>query len=198
MWLAVHNDEHLLGAICGRNVCVNTTMAKKITIDEQSIIWDYYKPRHTHAWNMLQLAAKQLVETADDSGFETEYAWENLIIRLCLYRNTVKTLTKLTIVVDEAKVMLRRFDAEFTQNEKNSLIALRNMIEHFDDYAAGHGRGPADRDTDLDPWREVNVDRYCRGQFKLELSLSMEAANTLRSEAKSASDKFISWYRAIG
>jgi hypothetical protein len=106
-------------------------MTKNMTqADEQCIIWDYYKPRHTHAWNMLQLAVQQLEKI---TGFETEYAWENLIIRLCLYRNTVKTLTKLPVVVKEAQKILQQFDAEFTQNEKNSLIALRNMVEHFDD-----------------------------------------------------------------
>jgi hypothetical protein len=165
------------------------------TADEQSIIWDYYKPRHTHAWNMLQLAAQQLVEAPNVSGFETEYAWENLIIRLCLYRNTVKTLIKLPVVVNEAKEMLQRFDAKFTQNKKNSLIALRDMVEHFDDYAAGHGHGPAERHADLDPWREVTVERFCRGQFELELDTSMEAADTLRSNAKSVSDQFINWYK---
>lgn len=46
---------------------------------EQGVVWDYYKPRHTHSWNMLQLAAQHLVKTSDEQGFETEYAWENLI-----------------------------------------------------------------------------------------------------------------------
>jgi len=165
------------------------------TADEQSIIWDYYKPRHSHAWSMLQLAAQQLVEAPNVSGFETEYAWENLIIRLCLYRNTVKTLIKLPVVVNEAKEMLQRFDAKFTQNKKNSLIALRDMLEHFDDYAAGLGRGPAERHADLDPWREVTVEKFCRGQFELELYPSMEAADTLRLDAKSVSDQFINWYK---
>jgi hypothetical protein len=168
---------------------------KTTTADEQCIIWDYYKPRHTHAWNILQLATQQLVEAPHVSGFETEYAWENLIIRLCLYRNTVNTVTKISVVADEAKKIVQRFDSKFTQNEKNSLIALRNMLEHFDDYAAGHGRGPAERHADLDPWRTVTVEKFSRGQFELELYPSMEAANTLRLDAKSVSDKFISWYK---
>lgn len=171
-------------------------MTKEMTTaDEQSIIWDYYKPRHTHAWNMLQLAAQQLVKITDNKGFDSEYAWENLIIRLCLYRNTVNTLTKISIVADEAEIVMQRFDSKFTQNEENSLIALRNMFEHFDDYAAGRGRGPAERHTDLDPWREVTVEKFCRGQFELELYPSMEAADILRLDAKSVSDKFISWYK---
>lgn len=165
------------------------------TADEQCVIFDYYKPRHTHAWNMLQIAAQQLVEIPNVSGFETEYAWENLIIRLCLYRNTVNTLTKIYVVTDEAKKVVQQFDSKFTRNEKNSLIALRNMLEHFDDYAAGLGRGPAERPTDLDPWREVTVEKFCRGQFELKLHLSMEAADALRLDAKSVSDKFISWYK---
>ncbi len=162
---------------------------------EQSVIWDYYKPRHTHAWNMLQIAAQHLTETADVQDFETEYAWENLIIRLCLYRNTVKTLTKFPIVENDAAQAIKRFDDTFIQNEKNALIALRNMFEHFDDYATGSGRGPAKRDTDLDPWRVIAVEEYNRGQFKLELTSSMNAANNLRSDAKDVSDKFISWYK---
>lgn len=162
---------------------------------EQSKIWDYYKPRHTHSWNMLQIAAQHLVKTEDVKDFEIEYAWENLIIRLALYRNVVKTLTKLTIVKCEAEQALNRFDSTFTQNGKNALIALRNMLEHFDEYAAGLGRGPCERDTDLDPWRFINVEEYSRGQFKIQLTASMVAANNLRTEAKDISDHFISWYK---
>lgn len=162
---------------------------------EQGIVWDFYKPRHTHAWNMLQVSAQHLVKTADAINFETEYAWENLIIRLSLYRNAVKTLTKLPAVVLDTEQALSRFDAAFTKNEKNALTALRNMFEHFDDYAAGEGRGPAKRSVDLDPWRFIDVEEYSRGQFKICLTPSMEAANNLRSDAKVISDKFIRWYR---
>lgn len=144
---------------------------------------------------MLQIAAQHLVKTGDDRGFETEYAWENLIIRLSLYRNTIKTLTKLPVVERETEQALKRFDAVFMQDGKNALIALRNMLEHFDDYAAGVGRGPAERDVDLDPWRQISVEEFSRGKFKLELSASMEAANNLRSDAKNVSDKFIRWYK---
>lgn len=162
---------------------------------EQSVIWDYYKPRHTHSWNMLQIAAQHLVKTADLIDFETEYAWENLIIRLALYRNVVKTLTRLSVVEREAIQALDRFDSAFTQNGKNALIALRNMFEHFDDYAAGLGRGPAERDVDLDPWRIIGVEEYSRGQFTIQLVSSMDAANNLRSDSKDISDKFIHWYK---
>jgi hypothetical protein len=162
---------------------------------EQGIVWDFYKPRHTHAWNMLQLAAQHLAKTVDAVDFETEYAWENLIIRLSLYRNAVKTLTKLPAVALEAEQALGRFDAAFFQNGKNALIALRNMFEHFDDYAAGMGRGPAERNTDLDPWRFIDVQECSRGQFKICLTPSMEAANNLRTDAKAISDKFICWYK---
>jgi len=163
---------------------------------EQSVVWDYYKPRHTHSWNMLQLAAEHLVKEGDSQDFETEYAWENLIIRLCLYRNTVKTLTKLPVVKQEAEQAIKRFDAVFMQNGKNALIAIRNMFEHFDDYASGLGRGPAKRDTELDPWRAISVEEFNRGQFSLELTTSMNAANDLRSDAKEVSDKFISWFKS--
>jgi len=162
---------------------------------EQGVVWDFYKPRHTHAWNMLQVAAGHLVKTDDAIDFETEYAWENLIIRLSLYRNVVNTLTKLPAVMPEAKQALNRFDAAFIQNGKNALIALRNMFEHFDDYAVGLGRGPAERNVDLDPWRSISVEKFSRGQFELCLSTSMEAAENLRSDAKSVSDNFILWYK---
>ncbi len=68
------------------------------------------------------------------------------------------------------------------------------MIEHFDDYAAGMGRGPANRDKDLDPWRTITKDRYERGQFTLNRSASYSAAIKLRTDAKSVSDNFIEWY----
>lgn len=161
---------------------------------EQGVVWDFYKPRQTHAWNMLQVATQQLAKTAEVMDFETEYAWENLIIRLSLYRNAVKTLTKLPSVAPDAEQALNRFDAAFTQNGKNALISLRNMFEHFDDYAAGSGRGPAERNTDLDPWRCIDVEEYTRGQFKICLAPSMAAANQLRSDAEAVSDKFIRWH----
>jgi len=163
---------------------------------EQGVVWDFYKPRHTHAWNMLQIAGKHLLKTAEAIDFETEYAWENLIIRLSLYRNSVKTLTKLPSVAPDAEQALSRFDVAFTQNGRNALTALRNMFEHFDDYAAGVGRGPAERSTDLDPWRFISVEECSRGQFKILLTPSMTAANDLRSDAQAISEKFIRWYSA--
>jgi hypothetical protein len=162
---------------------------------EQGVVWDFYKPRHTHAWNMLQLAAQHLSRTADAVDFETEYAWENLIIRLALYRKVVTTLTKLPAIEIEAKQAIVRFDAVFLQNGKNALIALRDMFEHFDDYAAGKGRGPAERNADLDPWRFIDVEECSRGQFKICLTPSMEAANKLRTDAQAVSDNFIRWYK---
>jgi len=107
--------------------------------EEQALIWDYYKPRHTHAWNMLVLSWCELDKLSDeaDVGFEIEYRWENFILRLWLYRTTAKTLTKLAAVENEAKSILKTFDQVFHDiPNKNVLKALRDMIEHFDDYAA--------------------------------------------------------------
>jgi len=44
----------------------------------QAVIWDYYKPRHTHAWNMLVLSWLALGALADEDveAFEDEYLWE--------------------------------------------------------------------------------------------------------------------------
>ena len=128
--------------------------------------------------------------------FEAEYLWENFIIRLWLYRTTIRTLTKLQFVEDEAKSILRSFDDLFLINGRNGLKALRDMIEHFDDYAAGEGRGPLERSRDLDPWRTITRDRYERGVFYLERHQSYEAAIKMRADAKSVSDKFIQWYKS--
>ena len=122
--------------------------------EEQALIWDYYKPRHTHAWNML-VSSWRALENLDDKGgqgFEIEYCWENFIIRLWLYRTTVKTLAKLHAVADEVQNILDAFDKAFNTVSPNDLKALRDMMEHFDDYAAGEGHGPAERQSDVDPW----------------------------------------------
>jgi hypothetical protein len=168
--------------------------------EEQTLIWDYYKPRHIHAWNMLVLSFRKLDKLSDetDVGFETEYRWENFILRLWLYRTTVKTLAKLTAVQSEAKNILKTFDIVFDIDGSNALKALRDMIEHFDDYAPGMGRGPAKRENDLDPWREFDRNRYERGQFLLERKKSYDAAIMLRSDAKRVSDEFIQWYKSPG
>jgi hypothetical protein len=169
------------------------------TREQQGLIWDYFKPRHTHAWNMLVLSWRELEkfdEEADDSGFNSEYCWENFIIRLWLYRTTVRTLTKLHAVEGRAKGVLKTFDDQFESKGRNGLKALRDMIEHFDDYAAGEGQGPAKRESDLDPWRVVTRDRFERGQFCLERSKSYEAAIKLRSDGKCVSDEFIQWYKS--
>ena len=70
------------------------------------------------------------------------------------------------------------------------------MIEHFDDYAAGEGRGAAMREGELDPWRTITRDRFERGRFVIERSTAYEAAITLSSDAKRVSDTFIAWYMA--
>jgi hypothetical protein len=163
--------------------------------EEQAVVWDYFKPRHTHAWNMLVLSWNQL-DNETELGFEIEYHWENFILRLWLYRTTVKTLTRLQAVEGDAKSALNEFDNVFRLNGRNQLKALRDMIEHFDDYAAGVGRGPATRQENLDPWRMINRDRYERGQYFLEREKSYAAAIKLRSEAKRLSSAFIRWYKS--
>lgn len=165
--------------------------------DELSVIWDYYKARHLHAWNMLVIAFDELEQKAlVEAGFETEYAWENVIIRLWLYRAVIRTLLKLGPVQSEAKKVLESFDQNFQQGGINSLKALRDMIEHFDDYAAGKGKGPAKRADDLDPWRTVTRDEYNRGRFTLHLGATLIAANQMRLDAASVSDQFIQWYKS--
>jgi hypothetical protein len=168
------------------------------TREEQGLIWDYFKPRHTHAWNMLVLSWRDLDQlNEEDGGFESEYHWENFIIRLWLYRTTVLTLTKLNAVEGKAKIGVKTFDDVFIVNDGNGLKALRDMIEHFDDYAAGVGRGPATRERDLDPWRLVSRDRYERGLYCLERSKSYDAALRLRANAKCVSDEFTHWYNSL-
>lgn len=166
-------------------------------VEEQGLIWDYFKPRHTHAWNMLVLSWREIEQLNDDTAvdFEVEYHWENFILRLWLYRTTVRTLTKLNSVKGKANNALKTFDKVFNTQGKNGLKALRDMIEHFDDYAAGKGRGPAIREKDLDPWRSFTKDEYNRGQFYLERDKSYKAAIKLRSDAKCVSDEFIRWYK---
>ena len=166
--------------------------------EAQAIIWDYFKPRHTHAWNMLVLSWRQLDGLSDETeiAFETEYHWENFILRLWLYRTTVRTLIKLSTVEADAEKAIKLFDDAFRKDGKNQLKALRDMIEHFDDYAAGAGRGPADRFSDLDPWRVVGRDQYQRGQFSLARADSYSAAIKLKSDAEAVSATFIQWYKS--
>lgn len=168
------------------------------TKEDQSIIWDYYKPRQTHAWNMVVLAWRALehLDPETDLDFEAEYFWENYIIRLWLYRMTVRALTKIDRVATDARAAVQRFDDQFDMNGNNGLKALRDMIEHFDDYAAGIGRGPAQRETDLDPWRLITKDQYERGCFRLERARSLEATIALQSDAKNLSDEFIRWFHS--
>ncbi|WP_085939908.1 hypothetical protein [Azospirillum sp. B4] len=170
----------------------------KKTKEQQSIIWEFYKPRQVHAWNMLVLSLDSLEHLSheDERGFEAEYAWENVIIRLWLYRTTVQTLIKIDRVAIDAQQAVKRFDANFDIGGRNGLKALRDMIEHFNDYAAGAGHGPAKRDIDLDPWRTFTKDCYERGSFRLERMKSLEAAIALQADAKKASDEFIAWFRS--
>jgi len=147
---------------------------------------------------MLVLSWRALEEFVDEAckSFEDEYLWENFIIRLWLYRTTVKTLTRLNIVSAEARVILARFDRCFETDSQNGLKAIRDMIEHFDDYAAGTGRGPATREGELDPWRSVTCDRFERGRFVIERASAYAAAIQLRTDSKRVSDAFITWYKA--
>lgn len=166
--------------------------------EKQALIWDYYKPRHTHAWNMLVLSWRALDAPADniEEMKEEEYDWENFIIRLWLYRITVKTLAQLGHVRSDAEQIISQFDSNFETGGKNGLKAIRDMIEHFDDYAAGRGRGPATREGELDPWRAVSQDRFERGRYVVERAPAYDAAIRLRSDAKRVSDDFIAWYKA--
>ena len=168
------------------------------TREEQALIWDYYKSRQIHAWNMLVLSMNELNQGGEDAelGFDTEYCWENFIIRLWLYRTSVRTLGKLDAVKPKATRALNTFDDVFKTSGRNGLKALRDMIEHFDDYAGGTGRGPGERGRDLDPWRTVSRDRYERGRFVLDRSASFDAATKLHADAKRISDEFIQWYKS--
>lgn len=166
--------------------------------EEQSLIWDYYKSRHTHAWNMLILSYFTLDEFTEfnEEYFKCEYMWENFIIRLWFYRTTIKTLTHIKFVSSEAKGIISAFDLCFKAGDHNSLKAIRDMIEHFDEYAMGNGFGPATRKSELDPWRKVSRDRFERGRFVLERAPAYNAAIALRSEAKRVSDIFIAWHKS--
>lgn len=171
------------------------------SVEDQGVIWDYYKPRHTHAWNMLVLSWRELDQIKDTAeemmlGFEVEYHWENFIIRLWLYRTTVRTLRLLSPVEYATDQAITKFDDAFQVNGCNGLKALRDMIEHFDDYAAGIGRGPASREGDLDPFRHFTNDRYERGQFVIERSIALSAADQLRLDATDLRNQFIAWFHA--
>lgn len=147
---------------------------------------------------MLVMSWRALDDSLDDDDlcFEVEYLWENFIIRLWLYRTTVKTLSKLPTVKEDADKALASFDVAFDHNGQNGLKAIRDMIEHFDDYAAGVGRGPAIRDRDLDPWRTITKDMYQRGGWLLDRAKSYEAAIQLRDDAQVVSDQFITSYKS--
>lgn len=99
----------------------------------------------------------------------------------------------LDAVADDAKGIIATFDRSFEQGGKNGLKAIRDMIEHFDDYAAGVGCGPATREGELDPWRTVTPDRFERGRYALDRAVAYDAAIQLRTDAKRVGDKFIAW-----
>lgn len=160
----------------------------------QETIWDYYRFRQIHAWNMFCMARQDLENFNDDNDpFKIEYFWENLIIRMWLYRVTINTLTKISKIENHAKKAVKRFDAVFCENGVNHLKDLRNMIEHFDDYAENKGRGPGQRNTDLDPPREFTKDHYERGRFMLERKKSCDAVIMLQADAKKVSGEFLKW-----
>ncbi len=166
--------------------------------EKRAIIWDFYRPRHTHAWNMLVLSWRALEASSEtfELDFEYEYLWENFIIRLWLYRTTVRTLTHIDVVKIEAEAIIKNFDQCFLSDGKNALKAIRDMIEHFDDYAADKGHGPATRVSELDPWRTVGRDKFERGRFAIDRETAYAAAIVLRSEAKRVSDAFIARHKA--
>lgn len=165
-------------------------------LKDQLVVWGFYSPRHTHTWNMLVLAHRALENfgATEETTIEVEYHWENFIIRLWLYRATIMALTKLPAVKVEALSAIRAFDDKFTANGIGYLKAIRDMIEHFDDYAAGVGRGPASRDGELDPWRGLSSDKFERGRFVIDRAHAYDAAIQLRSDAKIASDAFLVAY----
>lgn len=164
--------------------------------ESQLAIWEYYKPRQTHTWNMLFLANRALGQYREDGddGFEVEYLWENFIIRLWLYRATVLALAKMPAIKAKADALIRDFDSHFQIDGFNGLKAVRDMIEHFDDYAAAKGRGPATRESELDPWREISRDRFERGRFVIQRASAYDAVVQLRSGAKRVGDEFIAQY----
>lgn len=147
---------------------------------------------------MLVLSWRALEATTEtpEEAFEIEYLWENFILRLWLYRVVIKTLTHIDVVSFDAKKAISKFDLCFEMGGKNALKAIRDMIEHFDDYARDKGRGPADRKSELDPWRKISRDRFERGRFAIERAPAYDAAINLRSDAKRVSDAFIQWYKA--
>ena len=75
--------------------------------------------------------------------------------------------------------------------DQNGLKAIRDMIKHFDDNAAGKGHGPAPRDGELDLRLTVMRIRYI-----IESASTCDAAIRLRSGAKQVSDAFIAWLKA--
>ena len=103
---------------------------------KQGIIWDYWKPRRTHCWNMLVLAYREIdgFEEADETEpFTLEYLWENFFIRLWLFRICILTLEKITFVKQDATHIIADFDSCFIIENINHLRALRDMTEHWDD-----------------------------------------------------------------
>lgn len=131
-----------------------------------------------------------------ETTFEDEYLWENFIIRLSLYRTTVRTLTHIHVVKADADGIIPEFDKCFQSNGRNGLKAIRDVIEQIEGNAAGKGRGPATRSGELDPWRTVTRDRFERGRCAIQRSKAYAAAVTLRSQAKRVCALFIEWQQA--
>jgi len=157
-------------------------------LENQCLIWDNYRQRHIHTWNMLQLAVKHLAETKTTENSEIQYAWENLVIRMVIYRYTVKNLVRLKCVNKKANMINKKFDSVFRINGRHVLMALYNVFKHFDEYKAN------DRGKELDPYGTITVEEYNHGTLKLQLSQCIQAATELRNGANYVGHEFIEWY----
>ena len=158
-------------------------------LENQYLIWDYCRQRHIHTWNRLQLAVKQLAETNTTENSEIEYEWENLVIRMVIYRYSARNLVRLKCVKKNASKINKQFDSAFRINGTHVLMALYNRFEHFDTYhAIGKGK-------ELDPHRTITVEEYNHGTLKLQLSQCIQATTELRNSANEVSHEFIEWYK---
>jgi hypothetical protein len=74
--------------------------------------------------------------------WDTEYAWENLIICLSRYRNAVSKLTKSPSVAFDAKKAIEHVDHAFTLNEENTFRALETCSSVLMDTRLEPGADP--------------------------------------------------------
>lgn len=150
----------------------------------------HYKEIHTYNWNMVLLAAKRLSESNETVNLETQYEWENLIIRLRYYRFTVLNLNQL------------------------SPGMTSKIVKQFDSIIAGGDRrlGPYLPDSG---WNynfdahlfSKNMDRYSKsllditasgerirfGRHELNFPTIMQAANELKDGVIRVSRGLIEW-----